>query len=218
MAPTTSSSSSAKRGSSSTQGRGRGRGRYWHGSHGKSQGASASRVGSRTPSTRASQTPARDTSVPFDIHSARVPTRSRTGTVTPAPQHGQFRSQSVLSQSVTRDTTEGDTSGIHEGGRDEDLDALNEVVMAVEMRNNATVGCAYYVARDEVLYLMQDAQLGGKEMIDLRGYREPLLSGMSNDSSQAPYRANGHCSLHTDGRRYSRPPRSGDKTSRFICG
>jgi DNA mismatch repair protein MSH5 len=54
--------------------------------------------------------------------------------------------------------------------RDEDLDALNEVIMAVDMRNNGNVGCAYYVAREEVLYLMPDAPLGGKEMVDMREF------------------------------------------------
>jgi len=32
---------------------------------------------------------------------------------------------------------------------DEDADALGEVVMAVDMSKNGTLGCAYYVAQDE---------------------------------------------------------------------
>jgi DNA mismatch repair protein MSH5 len=50
----------------------------------------------------------------------------------------------------------------------DDSDALNEVVLAVDLRERGTVGCAYYVARDEKLYFMEDAQLGGVETIEAR--------------------------------------------------
>jgi DNA mismatch repair protein MSH5 len=64
-------------------------------------------------------------------------------------------------------------SGIHEEERDEDLDALNEIVMAIDSRDYGTIGCAYYHARDETLLLMEDAKWGGKEMIDLRRSMKP---------------------------------------------
>ena len=51
---------------------------------------------------------------------------------------------------------------------DDDADALNEVVLAVDLRERGTVGCAYYVARDEKLYFMEDARLGGVETIEAR--------------------------------------------------
>jgi DNA mismatch repair protein MSH5 len=60
-------------------------------------------------------------------------------------------------------------NGYTTGERDEDADALNEIIMAVDVRgSNGTIGCAYYVAREEVLYIMQDAHLGGKAMVDQR--------------------------------------------------
>ncbi|KAF2088890.1 hypothetical protein K490DRAFT_64102 [Saccharata proteae CBS 121410] len=68
---------------------------------------------------------------------------------------------------------------------DADLDALNEVVMAIDLRDRGTVGCAYYVAREEKLHFMEDSRLGGLEMIDsLKLYIEPtvvLLSSRVDD-------------------------------------
>jgi DNA mismatch repair protein MSH5 len=53
-------------------------------------------------------------------------------------------------------------------GADDDVDALNEVILAVNLRERGTVGCAYYVARDEKLYFMEDSRLGGVETIEAR--------------------------------------------------
>ncbi|KAH0562249.1 hypothetical protein GP486_003054 [Trichoglossum hirsutum] len=43
----------------------------------------------------------------------------------------------------------------------EESDHLNEIVVAMDMKDRATVGCCYYVAREEKLYFMEDAKLGG---------------------------------------------------------
>lgn len=51
---------------------------------------------------------------------------------------------------------------------DEDADTLNEIILAVDLRERGTVGCVYYVARDEKLYFMEDARLGGVETIEAR--------------------------------------------------
>ena len=48
----------------------------------------------------------------------------------------------------------------------EENDALNEIVMALELKSRDTVGCSYYVAREEKLYLMGDITLGGLEIIE----------------------------------------------------
>ena len=97
----------------------------------------------------------------------------------------RFRSRSVASHSVARETTvgAGSEASREEDERDEYVDALDEVVMAVDMRNNGVVGCAYYVARDETLYLMQDAQLGGKDMIDLGEPHADASAIHANESS-----------------------------------
>lgn len=40
--------------------------------------------------------------------------------------------------------------------------------MAVNVTDRGSVGCAYYVARDEKLYFMEDLQLGGGDTVDNR--------------------------------------------------
>lgn len=40
--------------------------------------------------------------------------------------------------------------------------------MAVHLSERGTVGCAYYVAREEKLYFMEDVKLGGPDVVDQR--------------------------------------------------
>lgn len=47
----------------------------------------------------------------------------------------------------------------------EESDSLDEVIMAVDLRDKGTVGCCYYVAREEKLYLMEDVKYGGIDVI-----------------------------------------------------
>ena len=60
----------------------------------------------------------------------------------------------------------------------EDNDALNEIVMALDLRNRDTVGCSYYVTREEKIYLMGDVKFGGVEIIERRTWIQML-----NDTS-----------------------------------
>ncbi|KAK6586221.1 hypothetical protein PZA11_001278 [Diplocarpon coronariae] len=48
----------------------------------------------------------------------------------------------------------------------EDSDAINEVIMAVELKACGTIGCAYYLAREEKLCLMEDIEMAGLDIID----------------------------------------------------
>ena len=48
----------------------------------------------------------------------------------------------------------------------QDAESLNEVVMAVDIRDRGTVGCSYYVAGEEKLYFMEDVKLGGPDVIE----------------------------------------------------
>jgi DNA mismatch repair protein MSH5 len=55
-------------------------------------------------------------------------------------------------------------------------DTLNEVVMAVDMTPRGTVGCCYYVARDEKLFFMEDIQFGDADVVDaLRLFINPTV-------------------------------------------
>ncbi|KAL1607764.1 hypothetical protein SLS60_002700 [Paraconiothyrium brasiliense] len=48
--------------------------------------------------------------------------------------------------------------------------------MAVDLQQKGTVGCCYYIARDEKLYFMEDMKLGGIAAIDaLRVYVDPTV-------------------------------------------
>ncbi|KAK2760737.1 MutS protein msh5 [Arachnomyces sp. PD_36] len=51
----------------------------------------------------------------------------------------------------------------HELSVDEGLD---QVIMAVDMKERETVGCCYYVAQEEKLYLLEDVKAGGMEIIE----------------------------------------------------
>jgi DNA mismatch repair protein MSH5 len=50
----------------------------------------------------------------------------------------------------------------HEDGREE----LDHVVMALDVREQGKIGCAYYVAREERLLCMEDVPRGGVETVD----------------------------------------------------
>lgn len=47
-------------------------------------------------------------------------------------------------------------------------DSLSEVVMAIDMSPQGTVGCCYYIAREEKLCFMEDVQLGDVQIVDTR--------------------------------------------------
>ena len=55
---------------------------------------------------------------------------------------------------------------ITESVHNDDIDALNEVIMAVDLRERGTVGCCYYIARDEKLCFMEDVKFGGVDVVD----------------------------------------------------
>ncbi|KAK1094356.1 hypothetical protein LTR48_000454 [Friedmanniomyces endolithicus] len=53
---------------------------------------------------------------------------------------------------------------------------LSEVVMAVNLTERGTVGCAYYVAREEKLYFLEDVKLGGPNIVDqLKLFIDPTV-------------------------------------------
>lgn len=47
-----------------------------------------------------------------------------------------------------------------------DAETLSEAIMAVDLTDRGNIGCAYYVARTETLYFMEDVRLGDAEMVD----------------------------------------------------
>lgn len=63
-----------------------------------------------------------------------------------------------------------------DGRDDDDLESFHEIIMAVNVSDRGTVGCAYYVARTEILHFMEDAQLGGADIVDaLKLFIDPTV-------------------------------------------
>jgi DNA mismatch repair protein MSH5 len=55
------------------------------------------------------------------------------------------------------------SAAIDEDNTDETLD---NVIMAIDMKEHGTVGCAYYVAREERLFCMEDIAHGGIDTVE----------------------------------------------------
>lgn len=58
------------------------------------------------------------------------------------------------------------SSGLDPDHEDANDDTLSEIIMAVDLTPRGTVGCSYYVAREERLYLMEDIQIGDVDIVD----------------------------------------------------
>lgn len=57
-----------------------------------------------------------------------------------------------------------------------------ERIMAVDMRDRGSIGCCYYIAANETLYLLEDIKSGGLETIDLREYMVKFSSRTQSDA------------------------------------
>lgn len=157
-----------------------------------SRGQSSARDGTHTPqyndgASRASATPrqsfARMSSVSHTVPdpsspsirpqkrvSLRLPPTQtrRAATATPAPEGPEEEEDEVDIQ------------------RREDADALNEVIMAIDMKERGTLGCAYYIAREEKLCLMEDIQLANLELVDmLKLHAQPTVLLISSRAEEA---------------------------------
>lgn len=153
---TTSSSSGRGRGrgtsSSSSRvrrGRGRGRGSYYN----RSNGAT-----SRNSSCRAQRQPSVTPSTVSRLTTPGPSNNSRQPSSAPSVLYRQPASSVAYSQP---------RNNLDDGVSDE---ALDEIVMAVDMKPRGTVGCAYYIAAQEKLYFMEDIELGGPDVIEARKY------------------------------------------------
>ena len=55
-------------------------------------------------------------------------------------------------------------------------DDLCQVVMALDVKERGTVGCCYYAAEEERLYILEDVEQGGLEIIETRMLRSTTLA------------------------------------------
>ncbi|KAI7088979.1 hypothetical protein KC356_g2889 [Hortaea werneckii] len=68
---------------------------------------------------------------------------------------------------------------------DQDLDSLDEVVMAVNFTERGTVGCAFYAARTEKLYFMEDVKFGSADVVEsLKLFVDPTVVLVSTKCSE----------------------------------
>lgn len=59
---------------------------------------------------------------------------------------------------------------------DDDIDeTLENVVMAIDIKERGTVGCAYYIAREERLFCMEDIVNGGNDVTETCNYHSSHL-------------------------------------------
>ena len=89
----------------------------------------------------------------------------------------------------------------------EESDAVNEVIMAIDMRDRKTIGCAYYFAREEKLCLMEDIKMAGLDLVEtLKLHAQPttILIGTRSDEK-----------LEDHLRKEARGIDRGDEASRF---
>lgn len=88
------------------------------------------------------------------------------------------RTELGQSSSSVRSSSNIHGQGDSQRGAREDIgedDSLDDVIMAVDMKGRDSLGCCYYVAREERLCLMEDVKLGSLDMIETRMHL-PLLS------------------------------------------
>ena len=70
----------------------------------------------------------------------------------------------------------------NEAVEEEEVDGTevaNEIIMAIDMRNRDTIGCAYFTMVEETLYVLNDIKYGGIEIVEKRmcmNCREPATN------------------------------------------
>ncbi|KAI0165541.1 muts domain V-domain-containing protein [Xylariaceae sp. FL1272] len=112
------------------------------------------------------------------------------------PVLGHAHRQRLSLRSSSRSATPGPSQASHdvaiarenEESSQPDADALNEIIMAIDVRDNgrqgSTIGCAYYIALEESLHLMDEVSMAGIDLVEtLLLHSQPTTILMS---SRAP--------------------------------
>lgn len=88
----------------------------------------------------------------------------------PGNSHNPFPASEPYTSRQLRPSTAPD-AGVDNGGSgnftDDDLD---QVIMAIDKKDSGTVGCSYYSAQEERLYLLGDIRSAGTDTIDSRSF------------------------------------------------
>lgn len=109
---------------------------------------------SRTGNTRRSSGPSTSSTRPTPLTAA--PDRPRVDMrVGPFPHS----TSTCTPSETTHRETDYDLADRHD-------DTLNEIIMAFDLAPRGTVGCCYYIAREEKLFFMEDIQYGDADVIE----------------------------------------------------
>ncbi|KAF3480173.1 mismatch repair protein 5 [Arthroderma uncinatum] len=76
-------------------------------------------------------------------------------------------SQSAQNERVSSNAIPESENNTREERLEDDDDDLCKVVMAVDIKDRGTIGCSYYSAQEEKLYVMEDITYGELDMIDI---------------------------------------------------
>ncbi|KAF1930781.1 mismatch repair protein 5 [Didymella exigua CBS 183.55] len=133
--------------------------------HRGGRSSASSRTG-RTSSSRSSTVSRRSTARSSSLASTRPPRSHQQSQRADFVQSG-FR---ILSSDAQQS---GDLVPEDDDAND---DTLSEVIMAVDITPRRTVGCCYYVAREERVYFMEDIQIGDVDIVDtLKTFIDPTV-------------------------------------------
>ncbi|KAB8218668.1 DNA mismatch repair protein Msh5 [Aspergillus novoparasiticus] len=99
---------------------------------------------------------------PHSSHSRFRGTQSSTSANRPSSSQRPPRPP-VLRQPLSNDSRNYLSGGLIQQLTDDDLD---QVMVAIDIRESGTVGCSYYSAQEETLYLLGDMQSAGTEILD----------------------------------------------------
>ncbi|KAH7095817.1 muts domain V-domain-containing protein [Paraphoma chrysanthemicola] len=149
---------------------------FRHKSSARSVASSRSSAISRNDSTRRVSGTTRS-SRPAILGAQREPSRAE------KPSKSTQNSMTALSlshphvRSSTSQVNVNDSAPAHEqSDLEANEDTLNEVIMAVDLTPKGTVGCCYYVARDEKVFFMEDIAMGDVDVVDtLKTFIDPTV-------------------------------------------
>lgn len=92
--------------------------------------------------------------------------RSRRTNHIPQSQRSSSQAQVLRDSRQARPASSG-ANPLDVSDRDDLVDEeLGHVIVAVDIKDQGTVGCAYYVAENETLFLLGDGRFGGMDAID----------------------------------------------------
>jgi DNA mismatch repair protein MSH5 len=80
---------------------------------------------------------------------------------------------------------------------DDSDESLNHIIMALDIKERGAVGCAYYVAREERLFCMEDYPRGGLETMDKRKIVWQCAEMTTDDRSKSRHSAHHRITFDT---------------------